>query len=103
MGGRSMGVLVDVGMGVLHRAVAVRVHVEIAAVPTNEQANRQGHDDKTDSRLGRALDRIREVPAKEYDRESEGEQRGGMAQPPGQTEFGSSARPIPRVSQEERR
>ena len=68
----SVGVLMRVGMGVLHCAVTVRMHVEIAAMPPDQKANRERYDDHADSRLGCALGRIGEVAAEEYDRNSEG-------------------------------
>jgi hypothetical protein len=98
LAGDCVRMLVSVRMGVLNRAVAVGMHVEIAPVPPDQETNREGHDDNPDSSLSSPLDRLRQVATEEYDRKSEGKQCGCVAQPPGETQHGSSTGAIASVT-----
>ena len=94
--------LVHVRVRVHHIAVAVHVGVEASAPPADQQAHGEDDDDRADRHLGRALQAARQVGAEEHDRQPEREQRGGVAEPPGQSERRGATGPAALVRQQER-
>ena len=50
--------LMDVGVGVAHAAVFVGVHVEVAALPADEEPDREQRDRRADGDLGDPLDAV---------------------------------------------
>ena len=87
----------------LDLAVAVRVRVEMPAVPAQQQAHRQEHDHQTHERLGAVLHRVRQVRAEQDDRQPEQRQRDRMAEPPGHAEPPRPARAVLGIGRDQRR
>jgi hypothetical protein len=74
---------VRVRMGVADPGVAVGMYVEMAPAPPQQESHRQDCDQQANDDLRPALNRLRQVPAKEQNRKTEAEQSGGVAQSPG--------------------
>jgi len=82
---------VDMGVGVAHAAMLVGVRVEVAALPADEEAERQERDHRADGHLGHPLD----PPWKERHRQHHGkpepEERRPVTRPPCQSQRGGAA------------
>ena len=82
-------------VGLQRRARApgrVVVRVEGAAVPAQEQRDRERDDHEADGRLGGLLRRLGQVALEEHDRQAEGEQRRRVAEAPGRARAGRPRR-----------
>jgi hypothetical protein len=69
--------------------VGVRVGVEDAVVPPHEQADRERHDDDPYRYLCGLLDHLRKVLAQKYERQTEEDERGSVAEAPAEAHEGS--------------
>jgi hypothetical protein len=101
IGGR--GVLVDVRMSVLELAVAVAVHVVVAAVPAHQESRGDGDDHQPDRELGDALRGLRQQDAEDHDGQPEREQRRGMPQAPRKAEAPGAPRAVGLIAGHEHR
>ena len=98
-----MPVLVGVWMSVAQRSMTVRVNMEVALNPPEEEPCRKNDDEQPDSRLSDPMHRRRKPAAKEDHRKSEGKERGGVSQAPGQAQTPRLFRAIPLLVQQESR
>jgi len=81
----------------------VRVKMELALNPPEEEPCRENDDEKPDSGLGDPMHRRRKPAAKEDKRKTESKKRGGVPQAPGQAQTPRFFRPIPLLVQQESR
>src|SRR3954451_202445 len=93
--------LVHVRVRMLHAVVRVRVNVEVAPSPAEQQPHRQYHDDQADRRLRTALDHIGEIPPEENHRQTKDEQGEPVSQSPGEAEPGGPAGTVALAAEEE--
>ena len=103
--GRVAGLapLVDVWMRVVHTLVAVRMDVEVALRPAEQQPERKEDDHQTDGHLCAPDQPVRQVPPEQDHRQPEGQQCGGMAEPPRQAKCSGPTCAVPLVRQDEGR
>jgi hypothetical protein len=97
------GSLVDVRMHVSDVAVAVRVNVEAAAMPANQQPDRKRGDENADSRFGCASHGARKRSVQEHDRHPEQRERRRVSDSPGESEPARTSRAVALVAAEHER
>jgi hypothetical protein len=78
--------VVRVQVAVLDLAVAVRVGVEPAAPPAQQEPRREEHDHEPDERLGRPLRGVRQVRVEQHDRQPEQGEGDRVPEPPREPE-----------------
>jgi len=88
---------------VLVRGMGVRVRVEIAAARADQEPSGEEHDQRCDGGLGTPLQRRRQVPLEEHDRDAEDDQRERVSETPPRTELRGSLRGALAGRRDERR
>src|ERR671919_1470024 len=99
-----LGVLyMGVKMGVPDTVVFVRVNVEEAAPPSDDEPHRQVSDCHCDRAFGELLHALRQIPVEHEDRDAEREERRRMTESPGRPQgCGRAGRPLSRAGDEGR-
>jgi uncharacterized protein len=80
---RPAGVLVHVRMDVGNRAMQVRMHVEVASPPAQQEAAGQNRDEYADERFGGSLDSLGELQVEQDERYAQGAESRSVPQAPG--------------------
>jgi len=95
--------IVDMAMHVPNGPMSMRVDVEVAASPTNQQSYSQAYDENPDEDFRGTLRWSRQIGAEEHDGYAECKEGCRVPQAPRQTQQPGELRPVPLLVQQQGR